>query len=173
VHHAYAGGLLEHTLEVVAYAEVMLVEQGTYLDRDLLLTGCILHDIGKTEEYDLGSLSFQLTNRGKLVGHLQMGSELVVQVAATLPDFPEELLLELQHMILAHHGVPEWGSPQQPRSINAMALHLADLTSGRLAQFGRVIGDHRTENGQWSAYDKFLERNLFLPASLLKELSQE
>lgn len=171
VHHAYVSGLLEHTLEVIAYAETMLAEQGAYLDRDLLLTGCILHDIGKTEEYDLASLSFQMTNRGKLVGHLQMGSELVGQVAASLADFPEELQLELQHMIIAHHGVPEWGSPQQPRSINAMALHLADLTSGRLAQFGRVIADHRTENGQWSNYDKFLERNVFIPSGLLEELN--
>lgn len=169
VHHAYVSGLMEHTLEVVSYAETMLTEQGAYLDRDLLLTGCILHDIGKILEYDLASLSFQMTNRGKLIGHLQMGSELVGQVAAGIVDFPEELLLELQHMIISHHGVPEWGSPQQPRSINAMALHLADLTSGRLAQFGRVITDHRAENGQWSNYDKFLERNVFISSSLLEE----
>lgn len=173
VHHAYVGGLLEHTLEVVAYAETMLAEQGTYLNRDLLLTGCILHDIGKLEEYDLHSLSFQVTNRGKLIGHLQMGSELVGQIAASLAHFPDALLLELQHMILAHHGVPEWGSPQQPRSVNAMALHLADLTSGRLAQFSRVIGDHRTENGHWSNYDKFLERNVFISEDLLAELQRQ
>lgn len=170
VHHAYVGGLLEHTLEVIAYAETMLSEQGAYLDRDLLLCGCILHDIGKIDEYDLTSLSFQMTNRGKMIGHLQLGSEMVGQVAATLEGFPAERLLELQHLILAHHGVPEWGSPQQPRSINAMALHLADLTSGRLAQFSRVISEHRPENGQWSNYDKFLERNVYISSNILEEM---
>ncbi|MGI6357730.1 MAG: 3'-5' exoribonuclease YhaM family protein [Bacillota bacterium] len=168
VHHAYVGGLLEHTLEVVSYAEAMVSEQGMYLNRDLLLTGCVLHDIGKIEEYDLASLSFQMTDRGKMIGHLQMGSQLVGELASGLEQFPEELLLELQHMILAHHGVPEWGSPQQPRSINAMALHLADLTSGRLAQIGRIISDHRAENGHWTNYDKFLERNFFVPSELLE-----
>lgn len=170
VHHAYVGGLLEHTLEVIAYAETMISEQGSYLNRDLLLAGCILHDIGKIEEYDLTSLSFQMTNRGKMIGHLQLGSELIGQVAAATDGFPAELLLELQHLLLSHHGVPEWGSPQQPRTINAMALHLADLTSGRLAQFSRVIGEHRPENGQWSNYDKFLERNVFIPSNILEEM---
>lgn len=173
VHHAYVGGLLEHTLEVIAYAETMISEQGAYLDRDLLLTGCILHDIGKIEEYDLTSLSFQMTNRGKMIGHLQLGSELIGQVAVGLEGFPAELLLELQHLILSHHGVPEWGSPQQPRTINAMALHLADLTSGRIAQFTRVIGEHRSENGQWSNYDKFLERNVFIPSNILDNLAEK
>ncbi len=170
VHHAYVGGLLEHTLEVVSYAESMISEQGMYLHRDLLLTGCILHDIGKIEEYDLASLSFQMTDRGKMIGHLQMGSQLVGELASDIDGFPEQLLTELQHMILAHHGVPEWGSPQQPRTINAMALHLADLTSGRLAQIGRVLSDHRPENGHWTNYDKFLERNFFVSADLLEKM---
>lgn len=163
VHHAYVGGLLEHTLEVVAYAEVMVSEQGSYLNRDLLLTGCILHDIGKLEEYDLHSLSFQMTDKGKLLGHLQMGAELVARSAATIADFPAELRLELEHMLLSHHGLPEWGAVQQPKTINAMALHLADLVSGRLGQFGRIIGEHDAAGGNWSSWDKFLARSILVP----------
>lgn len=163
VHHAYIGGLLEHTLEVVAYAETMIKEQGSWLSRDLLLTGCILHDIGKLEEYDQRSLSFQMTDRGKLLGHLQMGAELVSTTARRIKGFPEDLAMELSHMILAHHGVPEWGSPQEPKTANAMALHLADLTSSRLSQFGRIVTDHRAENGRWSNWDRFLSRSIFIP----------
>lgn len=163
VHHAYVGGLLEHTLEVAAYAEAMLSEQGACLNRDLLLTGCILHDIGKLEEYDLQSLSFQMTDKGKLKGHLQMGAELVARAAARIPGFSVELRLELEHMLLSHHGLPEWGAVQQPKTINAMALHLADLTSGRLGQFSRIIGEHDTASGNWSSWDKFLARSIYVP----------
>lgn len=169
VHHAYVGGLLEHTLEVVAYAETMLTEQGSYLNRDLLLTGCILHDIGKLEEYDLQSLSFQMTDKGKLLGHLQMGAELVARKAAEINDFPAELRLELEHMLLSHHGLPEWGAVQQPKTINAMALHLADLTSGRLGQLTRILGNHDVASGNWSTWDKFLARSFFVPEGLLPE----
>lgn len=163
VHHAYVGGLLEHTLEVVTYAQTMLAEQGSNLNRDLLLTGCILHDIGKLEEYDLRSLTFQLTDKGRLLGHIQMGAELVAKTAASLPGFPEALRLELEHMVLSHHGLPEWGAVQQPKTIDAMALHLADLTSGRLAQFDRIIGEHDASGGRWSNWDKFLARSILVP----------
>lgn len=169
VHHAYVGGLLEHTLEVIAYAETMLSEQGSYLNRDLLITGCILHDIGKLEEYDLQSLSFQMTDRGKLLGHLQMGAELVARKAAEINDFPAELRLELEHMLLSHHGLPEWGAVQQPKTINAMALHIADLTSGRLGQLTRILGNHDMATGNWSTWDKFLARSFFVPEGLLTE----
>lgn len=162
VHHAYVGGLLEHTLEVVSYAEAMLAEQGHFLDRDLLLTGAILHDLGKIEEYSLVSLSFQMTDRGKLLGHLQIASEKIGLAARTIGDFPDYLLAELQHMIISHHGTAEWGSPQEPKSINAMALHLADLVSGRLGQFTRIISEHKDENSQWSSWDRYLERSVFI-----------
>ena len=167
VHHAYIGGLLEHTLEVVAYATSMIEEQGQYLDRDLLLTGCILHDIGKLEEYDLQSLCFQTTDRGKLLGHLQIGAELVAREANRIPGFPAELRLELEHMLLSHHGLVEWGAVQPPKTINAMALHLADLTSGRLGQFSRIISNHDANNGSWSNWDRFLARSVFVPDQAL------
>lgn len=163
VHHAYVGGLLEHTLEVVAYANTMLTEQGSNLNRDLLLTGCILHDIGKVEEYNLQSLTFQLTDEGRLLGHPQIGAQMVAQAASSIPGFPNELRLELEHMLLSHHGQPEWGAVQPPKTINAMALHLADLTSSRLSQFDRVIGEHDPSGGRWSKWDKFLARSIWVP----------
>lgn len=163
VHHAYAGGLLEHTLEVVAYAQAMLAEQGLFLNRDLLLTGAIVHDIGKIEEYDLRSLSFQSTDRGKLLGHLIIGTGMVGKIAREMGDFPPALLAELEHMIVAHHGVREWGSPEEPKTIDAMALHLADLASGRLGQFSRIIADQRGAGNRWSSYNRFLERSILLP----------
>ena len=160
VHHAYVGGLLHHTLEVIAYAEQMVRLQGARLNRDLLVAGCIFHDVAKIREYEVKAFTFEFTDQGKLLGHLVMGAELVGNLCEQVDQFPPDLRDELKHMILAHHGFREWGSPEVPKTANAMALHLADLTSGRLAQVEKVV-DETLKNGErWSAWDKRLERNI-------------
>ncbi|MDP3058728.1 MAG: HD domain-containing protein, partial [bacterium] len=162
VHHAFVGGLLLHTLEVVAYAEKMVELQGDQLDRDLLIAGCLLHDLGKIEEYEPRVPSFEFTDKGKLLGHLVIGAEIVGRAIDTLAGFPPLLRQELQHMILSHHGMKEWGSPEEPKTANAMALHLADLTSGRLSQIEKIINEMKPLEERWSSWDKRLGRSIFI-----------
>ncbi|MDP3486620.1 MAG: HD domain-containing protein [Bacillota bacterium] len=159
VHHAYAGGLLHHTLEVVAYAQTMVDVQGARLNRDLLITGAILHDHAKTQEYEPKAFSFEFTDRGRLLGHLVLGAENVGKLTDKIPGFPGQLRDELQHMILSHHGTREWGSPEEPKTAAALALHLADLTSSRLSQVEKIIDDTLSLGERWSAWDRRLERN--------------
>ena len=160
VHHAYVGGLLMHTLEVIAYAERMVQVQGARLNRDLLLTGAIFHDAAKTEEYEPRAFGFEITDRGKLIGHVVLGAELIGSLTERIPAFPTALRDELKHLILSHHGQREWGSPEEPKTANAVALHLADLTSSRLAQVDKIITETVSLGERWSAWDKRLERSI-------------
>ncbi len=162
VHHAYIGGLLEHSLEVAAYVENMCRVQGSMLNRDLLVTGALLHDAAKIWEYDFKSFSFEFTDRGRLLGHLVMGAELVGKLVIETPDFPELLGQELQHMIISHHGQKEWGSAEEPKTINAVALHLADLASSRLAQVERIVRNTLESDERWSPWDRRFERSFMV-----------
>ncbi|MDW7652387.1 MAG: HD domain-containing protein, partial [Bacillota bacterium] len=109
VHHNYIGGLLEHSLEVAALClHFSKIYPG--LNLPLLLCGALLHDMGKIEEYDANSLSFELTTRGKLLGHIAIGKEMLDERVGKLSKFPAELYLELAHMLLSHHGQKQWGS---------------------------------------------------------------
>lgn len=162
IHHNYVSGLLEHTLEVISLCRDMA---GLYPDQirlDLLITGAILHDIGKIEEYDPASLNFEFSDRGKLVGHISIGKEMLDQKAAQIPDFPPQVKLELDHMILTHHGMREWGSPEVPKTIHAFTLFHADLVSARLNQFARLMEKHPPGAGDWTEWDRFLERSIYL-----------
>jgi len=162
VHHNCVGGLLEHTLEVVFFCRRLAELYPEQVNRDLLLTGALLHDIGKLEEYRQDSLSFEFSDRGKLVGHISIGKELLDQKLATLPDFPEQLKLELQHMMLTHHGQRDWGSPEVPKTINAFALYYADLVSARMNQFSGIMKNHQAGSGDWTEWDRFLERSIYM-----------
>ncbi|HBT19912.1 MAG TPA: metal-dependent phosphohydrolase [Peptococcaceae bacterium] len=134
IHHAYRGGLLEHTVEVASIAENLTHIFPDFLNKDLLIAGALLHDIGKTLEYDVESLSFQKTLKGKLHGHLVLGRDILLKGISKIKNFPQELEDELGHMILSHHGCREWGSPETPKTIEALALFHADLTSARISQ---------------------------------------
>ncbi|HHX86998.1 MAG TPA: HD domain-containing protein [Firmicutes bacterium] len=162
VHHNYVSGLLEHTLEVISICRLLASMYPQQLRPDLLFVGAILHDVGKLEEYDSSSLSFEFSDRGKLVGHISIGKEMLDQKISQIKNFPSQLKLELEHMILAHHGLREWGSPEVPKTIHAFALFHADLVSGRLNQFIRIMDKHSLESGDWSEWDRFLERSIYL-----------
>lgn len=164
VHHPYLGGLLDHTLEVARFADLAASMYPAVINRDLLITGVILHDIGKIKEYDISSLTFQLTDRGKLLGHIVMGYEIVSAAIASLPGGPEAQpwATELLHMILAHHGKREWGSPEVPKTMNAFALFYSDLTSARYNQFASLIASHKDPFSLWTSWDKHLERSVFV-----------
>jgi 3'-5' exoribonuclease len=160
VHHNYVGGLLEHSLEVAALCR-HFASVHRDLDLSLLLSGALLHDIGKIEEYDSNTLSFELTTRGKLLGHIVIGKEMLDSRVCLIDGFPEDLKMELAHMILSHHGKKEWGSPEVPRTFSAYALHYADLASARLNQFALLAGKGVNEQG-WTQWDRLLERDVYL-----------
>ena len=124
LHHAWLGGLLEHVVSLLGLAERVAAHY-PILDRDLLLTGVILHDIGKIRELSW-STGFDYTVEGMLLGHIQMGVDLVEKTIAALPDFPERLRTLVLHLILSHHGKLEFGSPKLPMIAEALALNFVD-----------------------------------------------
>ena len=148
MHHAYIGGLLEHTLTMAKIADY-LAEIYPFVNRDLLLSGVLLHDMGKTKEYAFDD-EFGFTEDGRLVGHIVRAALLIENAAAEL-DFPEEKLQQLLHLILSHHGSHEWGSPVVPKTIEAVLLHQVDLLDSRVQGFY----DHlRNDNGDGSWTNK-------------------
>ncbi len=162
IHHNYLGGLLEHTLEVITICRHAATLYPRQLNESLLVSGAIFHDLGKIEEYNLESLSFQQTDRGRLLGHIAIGLELLQQKISEIIGFPRGLKMELEHIILSHHGEKEWGSPEIPQTFEAFTLFHADLLSARLKQFAQVMGNSGAADGAWTKRDRFLKRSIFL-----------
>jgi 3'-5' exoribonuclease len=163
-HHAYIGGLLEHVVSLLDAAERIL-PQYPEVDRDLLLMGVFLHDIGKVRELSYGR-TFAYTTEGQLIGHLVIGVEMLNEKVARVPDltgerFPDELLLRLKHMILSHHGTYEYGSPKLPMTPEAIALHYLDNLDAKVHSFTRDIREDRNQTSAWTPYSHALQRRLF------------
>jgi len=155
LHHACIGGLLEHVLSL-ARLSGRLAEHYPVINRDLLLAGVVLHDIGKIYELSYDR-SFQYTTAGKLVGHISLGLELVREKIRALPDFPAELKLLVEHLILSHHGHLEFGSPVLPAFPEALLLHyLDDLDSKMESMRATPVA----KGDEWTARCLSLERNL-------------
>jgi len=123
-HHPYIGGLIEHTLACVKLAKLIASEYRD-INLDLLLCGTALHDIGKIEELSYRR-SFFYTDKGRLIGHIVLGANIVAAVIDRIPEFPEELKNLILHIILSHHGEQEWGSPKRPMCFEAIILHHID-----------------------------------------------
>lgn len=163
-HHAYVGGLLEHVVQMLEVADRILPLYPE-LDRDLLMTGIFLHDIGKVRELACDrSLSY--TDEGQLVGHITIGVELLGEKVKLVPEltgepFPTELLLRLKHMILSHHGSYEFGSPRLPMTVEAIALHLIDSLDSKVHSFARDIRSDRNQSAAWTPFNQALNRRLF------------
>ncbi|MDR1998107.1 MAG: HD domain-containing protein [Candidatus Margulisbacteria bacterium] len=161
LHSACLGGLLEHT---AALLELAVFLAGQYpLDRDLLLLGVFLHDIGKTRELSYprageSRLSFDYTDAGGLVGHIVIGVQILQEKLAALPDFPAQKKLLLEHMILAHHGLPEFGSPKTPLTKEAIALHHIDNIDAKLVGFDEFIEKNPTDTS-WTVRAFMFENN--------------
>ena len=137
IHHACIGGLLEHTLGVTEICETV-AKRYRSLDRDLLITAAILHDIGKVHEYSVET-SIDRTKEGILLGHLYMSCEMVAFKIAEIDGFPEDLKTKLIHCILAHHGQYEHGSPKKPKTLEAVALAYADALDSKVKGFEEFI----------------------------------
>jgi 3'-5' exoribonuclease len=164
VHHAYVGGLIEHVVTLLDAAERILPAY-PQLDRDLLLMGVFLHDVGKVRELTYAR-TFGYSDEGQLIGHLVIGVEMLSERAARVPDltgepFPTELLLRLKHMILSHHGSYEFGSPKLPMTPEAIALHYLDNFDAKVHLFTRDIGDARHQPSAWTPFNQSLQRRLF------------
>jgi len=158
-HHSYLGGLLEHTLSM-AQASVKLLEHYTDLRRDILLTGVFLHDIGKIQELTY-KRTFRFSSAGNLVAHVVLGVLMVEERVRKLPEFPEDKLNMLRHMILSHHGAFEFGSPRLPMFAEAMALHYIDNLDAKLKDFSDIIGQDQGADPEWTNYSQRLARKLY------------
>lgn len=132
MHHAFIGGLIEHTLSMVAIAHT-LIKHYRYVNKDLLISGTLLHDMGKVAEYTTEG-SFDFTDDGRLVGHIVRAITMVEAAAAKI-NFPPSELRHLIHLIASHHGTMEWGSPVVPKTIEAVLLHQIDLLDSRVQGF--------------------------------------
>ncbi|WP_029323552.1 3'-5' exoribonuclease YhaM family protein [Butyrivibrio sp. AE3004] len=157
VHHGFVGGLLEHTLSVTKMCDYFSKSYPA-INRDLLITAAICHDIGKTRELSLFPLN-DYTDEGQFIGHIVVGSEMIAEKVKDINDFPVLLKQELQHCILAHHGKYEYGSPKMPAIIEALALHLADNTDAKLETFTEILNN--TNEVGWLGYNRLMESNLF------------
>lgn len=156
VHHGFSGGLLEHTLSVVKFCEYMA---GAYpiLNRDLLYTAAICHDIGKIKELSSFPMN-DYTDDGQLLGHIVIGVEMVSDAVRAIPDFPERLASELKHCIVAHHGELEYGSPKKPALAEALALNFADCTDAKMQTLTEIFKDKNSND--WLGYNRLFESNL-------------
>ena len=157
VHHGFVGGLLQHTLAVAKMCEFMSANYPV-LDRDLLLTAAIFHDIGKV--YELSEFpTNEYTDEGQLLGHIFIGAELIGKKVQEISGFPPMLATELRHCILAHHGELEYGSPKKPAIAEAMALNFADNADAKLETITEVY-DSADATTEWLGYNRFVESNV-------------
>jgi len=160
LHHAYVAGLLEHTVGVLRVLDTV-AQVHPELDRDLLITGGLLHDLGKIEELDTG-ITIAYTDRGRLVGHIVITDRMVTRAMERIADFPEELANRLAHLLLSHHGQREYGAPVQPMTAEACALHYADNLDAHVHYFNRVIAEGRGAGNHWSDYQRLFDRYLYI-----------
>ena len=158
VHHGFVGGLLEHTVSVTALCEAFC-KQYPILNRDLLLTAAMFHDIGKLEELSDFPVN-DYTDAGQLLGHIMIGIEWIGAYIRKIPDFPPKLCNELKHCIIAHHGELEFGSPKKPALIEAVALHFADNLDAKMETLKEAFAAAPEGETGWLGYNRFLESNI-------------
>ncbi len=157
VHHSFVGGLLEHTLSVTRLS-AYLADHYPAINRDLLITAAILHDVGKTKELSLFPTN-EYTDDGQMLGHITIGAEMIHDRAMKIEGFPPLLETELKHCILAHHGEYEFGSPKKPALIEALALNLADNTDAKLETMTEVLENAGSQD-KWLGFNRFFDSNL-------------
>jgi 3'-5' exoribonuclease len=171
-HHSYLGGLLEHTLSMTRLAVSLSRHYAYYypgmLNQDLVIAGCVLHDIGKCFELSFGR-SFDYTTEGQLVGHIVQGVELISATAKKVsPPLPAEMLMQLKHLVLSHHGKKDYGSPVRPKTPEAMLLHEIDMIDSRMAMVANITDEHRDgvdADSEWTGYQRLFQERIYMGAS--------
>ncbi len=169
-HHDYIGGLLEHVLSMTRVAVSLANHYAHYypglLNKDLLMAGCVLHDLGKVRELSFRR-GFDYTTHGQLIGHIVHGVELIGALTSRMsPSPPEDLVLELKHLVISHHGRLEYGSPVKPPTPEAMLLHQIDMIDSRMNMFHKVarsVLEGPLPDARWSGYQRNLETRIYLP----------
>lgn len=157
VHHGFVGGLLEHTLGVTKNCDYF-AKMYPVLNRDLLLTAAIFHDIGKLKELSTFPEN-DYTDAGQLLGHIMIGAELVGDAIKGIDGFPVVLANELKHCILAHHGELEFGSPKKPALVESLALSFADNIDAKMETFRELLVNVPENDTKWQGYNRFMETN--------------
>lgn len=168
VHHAYLGGLLEHSLNL---AEMAIALKPFYkmINFDLVVTGILLHDIGKIRELD-NSTSFDYTTEGRLVGHIVIGAEIVSELIKEINEFPQDLKYQLIHIILSHHGELEYGSPKRPKTLEALIVHYIDDMDSKInGVLNFAKDDPAAKLTGWTSFNKVYERYFYMPNSEVVE----
>ncbi|MFW6236830.1 MAG: 3'-5' exoribonuclease YhaM family protein [Desulfosudaceae bacterium] len=160
MHHAYLGGLVEHTLAVAELALAVCRQYPGRLDRDMLLAGAILHDVGKTREFEYDA-RIEYTDEGRLLNHLVTGIMMVEEKLAHLPDFPEETALRLKHLIASHHGSREFGSPEPPKTLEALVLNHIDEIDAKIVGIEAFMAGHAAGD-RWTGFHRPMERFFYL-----------
>jgi 3'-5' exoribonuclease len=164
MHHAFIGGLLEHVVSLIGLANALCAHYPE-LDRDLVVTGAILHDVGKTEELRYGR-NIDYTTEGRLLGHITIGAMLIRKKIDAIPDFPKPLAVLLEHLILSHHGSLEFASPTVPQTREALALHFIDDIDSKMAAVRATI-EAADGASVWTDRNPALRRALVRPEQYL------
>ena len=167
IHHAYLSGLIEHVLSMVNVARFCA---GHYseIDGDLLMTGVLLHDIGKIQEL-VYARTFGYSDEGQLIGHIVMGVKMLDEKARAIPGFPPKLLTLVEHLILSHHGTLEWGSPKVPVLPEALLLHHVDNLDSKMEAMRQTLERDQRIEGVWTAFNPALERMVLKRVKYLAE----
>ena len=159
MHHARVGGLLEHSVSCLRIARELA--ELYPVDSDLLIFGAIFHDVGKVRELSWDKGAFAYTTEGRLLGHVMLGERLVNSYIATLSGFPEDLRLRLSHVLISHQGETEYGSPERPKTLEALLVHLIDNLDARATMY--VETTTNVSPGGWSHHENPLGRALYVP----------
>jgi len=167
MHHVYLGGLLEHTLAV---ANLLLLIGPLYrgINLDYLLTGGILHDIGKIDElaYDR---TIDYTDSGRLLGHITLTVEMIDEKIRNIQGFPEVDAMQVKHMVLSHHGEYAFGSPKRPKTLEALLLHHLDDLDAKVNSFLAWIEKEKDDSSRWTSFHRLLDRFIFKPEEAQRE----
>jgi 3'-5' exoribonuclease len=159
IHHDYLGGLIEHTANVTRLSRLVAPLYPS-LNIDLLLTGAILHDIGKIYELSYEK-SFSYTDKGRLIGHITLGDNIITEAIKQLPGFPDDLALVVRHLMLSHHGQYEFGSPKRPKTPEALLLSYLDDLDAKMFVCIEQIQKERNSETKWTSYNKLFDRYLY------------
>lgn len=171
LHHAYLGGLIEHVTSLCRLAE-LVVQNYSYIDRDLLITGILLHDLGKIAELSY-ERSFSYTTPGQLLGHMVLVLQILHEKARSLDAFPPPLLTLIEHMIISHHGHYEFGSPKLPMFPEALLLHQLDDMDSKMQAMHAQLEQEAPTSAPWTSYNRSLERPLLRVAAWTEEVAAD
>jgi 3'-5' exoribonuclease len=158
-HHAFLGGLLEHVISLVRLGD-RVCDHYPFLTRDLVIAGLVLHDLGKIDELSF-QRAFRYSTRGHLVGHITIALDIIQAKIRAIPDFPDRLKDQIEHLVLSHHGRLEWGSPKEPMFPEALAVHYLDDLDSKLESMRAQYATDRHKCGDWTSRNRALGRELY------------